>query len=801
MSNGHAGAAAQSFQRTACILCSLNCGVEVEVEEGHLARIRGDKAHPMSQGYTCQKALRLDHYQNGKSRVTRPLRRRADGTFEEISWETAVAEIADRIKAIRKTHGGHAFAYYGGGGQGNHLGGSHSSSLRAAMGTRYVYTALAQEKTGGFWVDGKLFGDQACHPTEDVEHADFLMVIGANPWQSHGFPRARQVLQEIAKDPWRTLVVVDPRRTETAERADVHLAVRPGGDAHLMLAMLGTIVQEGLFNRGFIEQRTVGFDELAGVLRTIPVDEYAREAGVDPQLVRQVARDYAAAERACIRTDLGLEHTPHSTLNTYLAKLLFLITGHFGKPGTNVFHTMVGPLIKHSKDPDQGGRTTKVTGAREIGGIYPPNVLPREIDTGHPERIRAVVVESGNPLVTGADSRAYRDAFGKLELLVVIDVALTETARLAHYVLPAATQFEKYEATYFNLEFPANYFHLRRPLLKPAGESLPEPEIHRRLAVALGAVPAKFPVLSAIARVDRRVPRLRLFPLALLLTLKRRPRLVPHLPLLLHETLGKALPEGANAAAVIWGLCQNFARQYGKECIERAGIRDEGAGIAEALFQRILNSPSGTLISVHNYEDTWSFIKHADGKIHLAVPQMLDEVRKLAPESADAEYPLVLQAGERRSYNANTIYREKSWRKQDSDGALKVHPEDARRLELLDGGRAWCESPRAAVCVRVAITEEVRPGLVSLPHGFGMFEGFGEAYAPAGESGAAGQAMKSPRADSRNGPAINFLTESEWCDSLSKVPFHKHVRIRLRAVGLDETASVGEIREPSLVPV
>jgi anaerobic selenocysteine-containing dehydrogenase len=796
MSNGHESTVGgRSLQQTACILCSLNCGLEVDVEEGHLVRIRGDKAHPMSQGYTCQKALRLDHYQNGKSRVTRPLRRRADGTFEEISWETAVAEIAERIKAIRKAHGGHAFAYYGGGGQGNHLGGSHGGSLRVAMGTRYVYTALAQEKTGGFWVDGKLFGDQACHPTEDVEHADFLMVIGANPWQSHGFPRARHVLQELSKDPRRTLVVVDPRRTETAARADMHLAVRPVGDAHLMLSMLGTIVQEGLYNRTFLEKRTVGFKEVADVLRAIPIDEYACEAGVDPELVRRVARDYAAAEKACIRTDLGLEHSPHSTLNTYLSKLLFLVTGHFGKPGTNVFHTMVGPLIRHSKDPDQGGRKTKVTGAQEIGGLYPPNVLPREIDTDHPERIRAVVVESGNPLVTGADTRAYRDAFKKLELLVVIDVALTETARLAHYVLPAATQYEKYEATYFNLEFPANYFHLRRPLIKPAGESLPEPEIHRRLAVALGALPEKFPLLAAIARLDRRVPRLRLFPLALLWTLKRRPQLVPHLPLLLHETLGKALPDGANAAGVIWGLCQNFVRQYGKACVERAGIRDAGAGIAEALFQRILHSRSGTLISVHNYEDTWSFIKHADGKIHLAIPQMIEEIRKLEPESPDAEYPLVLQAGERRSYNANTIYREKAWRKQDLEGSLKVHPEDARRLELLDGGLSWCESSRAAVCARVAVTDEVRAGLVSLPHGFGMFEGFGETYEPTGSNGNDDRLTREPGGDPRNGPAINFLTESAWCDSLSKVPFHKHVRVRLRPVGPGETAVAGDIRE------
>ncbi len=768
-------------QKTACILCSLNCGIEIAVDHGRFTRIRGDKEHPMSQGYTCQKALRLDYYQNGRSRVTHPLRRRPDGSFEEVSWDTAIREIAAKIIQIRDTHGGHALAYYGGGGQGNHLGGAHATSLRVAMATRYIYSARAQEKTGGFWVDGRLFGEQTCHPTEDVEHADYLLVIGANPWQSHGFPRARSVLQEISADPKRTLVVVDPRRTETAEKADVHLAVRPGGDAHLLLALLGTIVQEDLYDRAFIAERTQGFDELAEVLRAVPVDDYAREAGLNPELVRKVARGYARAERACIRTDLGLEHSPHSTLNTYLSKLLFLLTGHFGKRGTNVFHTVMAPLFKHSKDPGKGGRTTRVTGAQEIGGLYPPNVLPLEIDTDHPERIRGVFVESGNPLVTGADTQAYRDAFGKLELLVVIDVALTETARLAHYVLPAASQYEKYEATFFSLEFPENYFHLRRPILEPAGESLPEPEIHRRLAVALGAIPQRFPWLSAVARVDRRFPQLRLFPLALGLALKRRPRLAPHVGLILHETLGRALPDGARAAGLVWGLCQAFVRRYGAECVERAGIKNQGAGIAEALFQRILISPSGTLISVHNYDDTWSFIKHPDGKIHLAIPEMLAEIRRLEPEQVDAAYPLVLQAGERRSYNANTIYREVAWRKLDTQGSLKVHSTDAMRLGLEDGGLAWVESRRAAVCARVTVTDDVRPGLVSLPHGYGMFEG------------------PEPN-DPRNGPAINFLTDSRYCDSLSKVPFHKHVRVRVAPVSPEENVLVGELREASIAP-
>ena len=273
---------------------------------------------------------------------------------------------------------------------------------------------------------------------------------------------------------------------------------------------------------------------------------------------------------------------------------------------------------------------------------------------------------------------------------------------------------------------------------------------------------------------------MRLFPLALALTLKRRPKLAPHLPLVLHETLGRALPEGARAAGVIWGLCQIFVRRYGRAAIERAGIKVGAAGPAEALFQGILNSPSGTLISVHEYEDTWSFIKHGDGKIRLAIPRLIEEIRQLAPAEIDPDYPLVLQAGERRSYNANTIYRETSWRKQDQEGSLKVHPQDAERLGLADGCRAWCESPRASVCARVAVTDEIRPGLVSLPHGYGMYEGPGSAEA-------------------RNGPAINFLTASDSCDSLSKVPFHKHVRVRVRPVAADEDAAVGEIREASLV--
>src|SRR6185436_457295 len=383
--------------------------------------------------------------QNHADRLDAPLRRRPDGSFERISWETAIREIAGKLTAIRDSHGGRALAYYGGGGQGNHLGGVYGHGLVEAMRTRYHYSALAQEKTGDFWVNGRLFGRQTCHTSEAVEEAEVVVIIGANPWQAHGIANARTTLHEIAKDPARTLIVIDPRRTETAAMADIHLQVRPGMDAFLLAAILATLVREGLENREFLAARTTGFEAVRAALLEVPVETYAARSGVAVEDVVRVARRIAAAQSASVRVDLGLQHSLHSTLNSYLEKLLSLLTGHFGRPGCNTLHTFFAPLVGHSDPPGPGSRSwsTTVTGLPEIGKLFPPNVLPAEIDTDHPGRIRGLVVDSANPALSGADTQAYRRAFSRLELLVVIDVALTETARHAHYVLPAASQLEK----------------------------------------------------------------------------------------------------------------------------------------------------------------------------------------------------------------------------------------------------------------------------------------------------------------------------------------------------------------------
>lgn len=745
-------------EKTACILCSRNCGLVVETENGNFTRVRGDDDHPVSKGYICQKAARLAYYQNHGDRLQHPLKRQADGRFVRVSWDEALGDIAARLLAIRARHGGNAYASVGGGGQGNHLGGAYGGQIRAAMGSHFSYTALGQEKTGDFWVNGRLFGSQQCHTTEDVEHSDYVLFIGCNPFQAHGIPNARDVLREIKKDPGRTMVVVDPRRSETARQADIHLQLRPGTDAFLMSAMLAIIVRDGLHDRDFLAAHCKGFDEIEKILRRIPVEEYAARADVPLADVERVAHGYAKARAGCLRIDLGIQHTLHTTLNGYLEKLLYLVTGNFGKPGGNNLHTFMVPVIGNTDERKPRFKRTAHHKMFPIAGIYPPNILPDEILHEGEDRVRAVFVDSANPVLTYADTAAYEKAFSSLELLVVVDVAMTETARLAHYVLPAASQFEKWEATGFNLEFPANFFHLRHPLFPPQGEALPEPEIYTRLLEKMGEIPARFPWLERVARHEPRATGHLAFLSALAATLATRKAWGKYAASIVYRTLGKALPKDAAAAAVLFPLSLMYTQKH-TEAVRRAGHGGNRLTMGAALFRAILDKREGVIISRHEFRDTWRMIRHEDRRIHLVIPEMMQEWQALATEEDPGkDFPFILLAGERRSYNANQIYRNPAWRKVDPHGALRMHPEDAGGLGLAEGDHAFCESARGMLGVVVELDESLRRGVVSLPHGYGMRYQGGDPV----------------------GPQLNRLTSSAHCDPLSRTPYHKYVPVHVR---------------------
>ncbi|WP_319428579.1 molybdopterin-dependent oxidoreductase [Mycobacterium sp. RTGN5] len=744
------------WQPTACILCECNCGIVVQTEGRTLARIRGDKDNPASQGYTCNKALRLDHYQNNRARLTSPMRRRADGSYEEIDWDTAITEIAAGFRRIAETYGGEKIFYYGGGGQGNHLGGAYSSSFLKLLGSRYRSNALAQEKTGENWVDVQLYGG---HTRGEFEHAEVSVFVGKNPWMSQSFPRARTVLNDIAKDPARSMVVVDPVITDTAKMADFHLRVKPGADAWCLAALAAVLVQENLCNEAFLAEHVHGAGEVREVLQTIPIGDYAQRSGVDEELLRAAARRIAAADSVAVFEDLGVQQAPNSTLCSYLNKLLWILTGSFAKRGGQHLHSSFAPLFSLS-----GVGRSPVTGAPIIAGLVPSNVVPQEILTDHPDRFRAMLVESANPAHSIADSGNCRAAFESLELLVVVDVAMTETARLAHYVLPAATQFEKPEATFFNFEFPRNEFHLRHPLFEPVPGTLAEPEIWARLVRALGVVSDDdLRPLRQAAKQGRDA-----YTSAFFTELAANPALGKVLPYVLYETLGPTLPDGLAGAAALWGLAQKAAVAY-PDAVRRAGHAD-----GNALFDAILTGKSGVTFSVHEYADDWVLMAHADRKIKLVIPEMLADIRALGsagPELTSAEFPIVLSAGERRAFTANDILRDPSWRKRDADGALRVSVEDAEALGLVDGARARITTAAGSAEAVVEVSETMLPGHAALPNGFGLdfVDADGQTRVP--------------------GVAPNSLTSTDWRDPYAGTPWHKHVPARIEAVSTNLVAA------------
>src|SRR5258706_400785 len=622
---------------TACILCECNCGIEVQLggEDGRrIARVRGDDAHPISKGYACEKPSRLDFYQNGPHRLTKPLRRRADGSFEEIDWDTAIREVAARFAALRDAHGGESIFYYGGGGQGNHLPGAYGRATKAALGMRYQASALSQEKTGEFWVATKMVGG---YSRGDFDHCEVALFIGKNPWFSHSIPRARVTLKEISNDPKRPLIVIDPRRTETAEMADVHQQVKPGADAFLLAAMVGVIVQEGLEKRDWLAAHADGLDEVLPHFETLDVASYAEKSGVPEELIRATARRIASAESVATFEDLGVQMNLHSTLVSYLHKLLVLLTGNFGKKGAGYRPSTCVALAGGGDD----GRRTPVTGARIIGGLTPCNVIPEEILTHHPKRFRALLVESGNPAHSLADSTRMREALAKLELVVVIDVAFSETPRLAHYVLPVARQMES---------------------------------------------------------------------------------------------------------------------------LHRAGFKGEAPDAGDELFDALLESKSAVVFSVDDWEESFARVHTPNKRIQLAIPELFPELDSLAAEpapGASAEFPFILSAGERRSFTANTIFRNPEWRRKDRAGALRMNPDDAKRLGLGDGGLARISTKRGSAEVPVELSDRMQPGHVSLPNGLGV-----------DFPGAEG-------ARTKTGVAPNDLTSGEDRDWLAGTPWHKHTPARV----------------------
>ena len=519
------------WQPTACILCECNCGIVVQVEGRTLARIRGDKEHPGTQGYTCNKALRLDHYQNNRARLTSPMRRRADGTYEEIDWDTAIIEIAEGFKHIRDTYGGDKIFYYGGGGQGNHLGGAYSGAFLKALGSRYRSNALAQEKTGEAWVDAHLYGG---HTRGEFEHAEVSVFVGKNPWMSQSFPRARVVLNEIAKDPARSMIVIDPVLTDTAKMADFHLRVRPGTDAWCLAALAAVLVQESLCDEAFLAEHVHGVDAVREALREVPIADYAQHCGVDEELLRAAARRIGTAGSV-----VGVRRPRHSAGTQQHPVLLSeqaAVDSHrqLREKGRPAPAFVVRPAVQHGlrshaghRRPDNRGVDAGQRGARGDPD-RPPGPVPGDDRRKRQSRSLACRLDRlpKGVQVTGTDGGRRRrdDRNGQ-----------TRPLRAARGI-----PVRKAGSHVLQFRVPDNSFQLRRPLLEPLPGTLPEPEIWARLVRALGVVDdADLRPLREAAQHGRQA-----YTEAFLAAVATNPTVAKLLPYVLYETLGPTLPDG-----------------------------------------------------------------------------------------------------------------------------------------------------------------------------------------------------------------------------------------------------------------
>jgi anaerobic selenocysteine-containing dehydrogenase len=742
-----------TIHKTGCVLCAQNCGLEIEVENNRIIKVRPDKSNAKSEGYVCRKGLNIAYHQHNADRLKYPLKKVGD-KFERISWDQAIDEIAAKLKGIIEQYGPRSFAYMGGGGQGCHFEAAFGVRLMRGLGSQYQYNALAQEFAGAFWVCGRTHGKQYLHDGPDVNNTDVLLTFGWNGMQSHQIPQAPRQLQRLSKDPDKMLIVVDPRLTETAKLADIHLRIRPGTDALLIKAMISIILAEGWENKDYLANRTSGFDQVKSHFENFDVRAALKICDLDFDQVREVAKAYAT-RKSSLRYDLGIFMGRHSGLNSYLLVILQSICGRLCSPGGNIIPGHMMPLGSHTDERNPKVWRTVATNSFPVCGAFPPNVIQEEILSDHPERLRAVFVTGLNPLRSYADTTAYEKAFQRLDLLVTAEIAMTETAALSHYVLPSRTGYESWDGTFFPMTFPGIYFQMRRPIIEPDGEQLELGEIDLRLADKLGLIPPIPETLYKAAFESHAA-----FAKALMEYVMTEPKAMQAMPFILGKTLGKAM--GSAHLAALWGMLQVAPKSF-HENAARAGFKP-GAALGEEIFQKIIDHPEGIWVGKVDPENNFSEIKTPDGKIDLHIPELLDELQNIEAAKEEAalvmspEFPLILMAGRHISTNANTLMRDPAWNEGKRACTLAMHPDDAAVLNLKDAQQVKVTTEAGSEEIELEITDTARLGHVVMPHGFGMIYN-GVKY----------------------GANVNRLTKNTHRDQFG-TPIHRFVPCRVEAV-------------------
>ncbi|MEX2197057.1 MAG: molybdopterin-dependent oxidoreductase [Thermoleophilaceae bacterium] len=653
---------------TFCRICEAHCGMLATVEDGRVTKLRPDPDHPLSKGYACPKGIAMTEVQNDPDRVLQPLRRRPDGEFEPVSWEQAMADITTRLKRIHDERGAEGIAWY----MGNPGAFSYSHTLWVkgfldAIGSPHYYTAGSQDVNNRFAASALLYGTPLVVPIPDLARTRFLFMLGANPLVSHGSvltaPRVRDQLHEVV-DRGGRVVVVDPRRTETARQFE-HVPIVPDTDAWLLLAMLHTIFGEALADRGFLDEHADGAGALELLARPHGPEQAESRTGIAADHIRGLARDFAAADGAAAYGRTGSCLGRFGTLVSFLLDALNAVTGNLDRPGGAVFGrppVALDDLGERFGLATYGKVRSRFGGFPDVLGNLPASLLPREIETPGVRQIRALFVSAGNPVLSVPDGDALERAMEGLELCVSLDFYVNETNRHADYVLPAATWLERDDVPLAFLGFYTTPFIQQTDaVVPPAGEAREEWEVIDELARALGVVASSIAPLRLLGRLGIRFSPQRL------------------LDLLLRTGPGR--------------LSMNTLRRH-----PHGLVLDEH--IATGVLERK--------------------VRHRGSRLALAPPEIAAEVERLAGANGhDPSYPLrLIGLRELRSHNS-WMHNAPLLMRGGRSHALRVNPGDAAEHGLEDGGEARISSKSGAVVVPVKVTDEMIAGTVALPHGWG----------------------------------------------------------------------------------
>lgn len=656
----------------ACNLCEAMCGLRIEVEGERVRSIRGDPDDPFSRGFLCPKATALEDVHVDPDRLKHPLRRTGDG-WTRIGWEEAFDEVVRRIGEIQARHGPDSVGIYLGNPNVHSLGAlTHGLPLIRALRTRNRYSATSVDQLPHHLTATTMFGHMLLLPIPDIDRTQFFLALGANPLASNGSlmtaPGMPLRLKALKARGGR-LVVVDPRRTETADVADTHLFIRPGTDALLLAALVRTILEEKLERPGRLSEFTDGFEQVRSAVAPFSPERVAGPTGISADQIRTLARDFARADSAVAYGRVGVSTQAYGGVGQWLIQVLNVITGNLDRPGGALFTL---PAVNPLNLAPRGGYARNRTRVRKLpsfGGEFPVAALAEEILTDGPGRIRALVVLGGNPVLSTPNGGRLEKALGTLEFFVAVDPYLNETTRHANVLLPPTTALERehYDVV-FHLLAVRNTAKWSPALFPPVPGAKHDWEIFQALTRRLRSRGRASLLRPLRAVADR------------LLTPRR---------------------------LIDFGLRTG---PYGMRSRHRLSVT------------RLEANPHG--IDLGPLEPSLPGRLMTPGKRIQLAPELL--VRDLArvesellasPRARNGELLLV----GRRDLRSNNSWMHNSQRlvKGPERCTLLMHPDDARARGLAEGQTVQVRSRVGSVPVRLELTDAVMPGVVSLPHGWG----------------------------------------------------------------------------------